>query len=250
MYCLLLVAAEPLATFLFFAFSLLKLSRRLFHFLCNLVTVTTKNVILIYLIYFLKNIICFRYLGTGCSFEDFELSYHRGASTARKIVQETCQLIWNYLKAVCIPEPTQDMWKEIASGFLQNTNFPNCLGAIDGKHIRIIHPFDTGSLYFNYKKIFSIVLLASCDSNLLFTFVDVGAYGKASDSTIFRESELCNKIHRKTLNIPSPRQVGNRQPLNYTFVGDEAFGLSENMMRPYAGKYLDLDKKLHCKTLH
>ncbi|XP_060806409.1 uncharacterized protein LOC132903097 [Amyelois transitella] len=188
--------------------------------------------------------ITLRYLGTGCSFEDFELSYHRGASTARKIVQETCQLIWNYLKAVCIPEPTQDMWKEIASGFLQNTNLPNCLGAIDGKHIRIIHPFETGSLYFNYKNFFSIVLLATCDSNLLFTFVDVGAYGKASDSTIFRESELCNKIHRKTLNIPSPRQVGNRQPLNYTFVGDEALGLSENMMRPYAGKYLDLDKKV------
>lgn len=145
MYCLLLVAAEPLATFLFFAFSLLKLSRRLFHFLCNLVTVTTSKYYILH---------CFRYLGTGCLFEDFELSYHRGASTARKIVQETCQLIWNYLKAVCIPEPTQDMWNGIASGFLQNTNFPNCLGAIDGKHIRIIHPFDTGSLYFNYKNFF------------------------------------------------------------------------------------------------
>lgn len=91
---------------------------------------------------------CFRYLGTGRSFEDFELSYHCGASTASKIVQETCQLIWNHLIAVCIPEPAPDMWNEIASGFLQNTNFPKGLGAIDGKLIRIIHPFNTGSLYF------------------------------------------------------------------------------------------------------
>ncbi|CAH0731045.1 unnamed protein product, partial [Brenthis ino] len=68
-----------------------------------------------------------RYLGTGWSFEEFKLSYHRGAFTARTIGQETCQLIWNCLKAVCIPEPTQDMSIEIASGFLQNTNFPDCL---------------------------------------------------------------------------------------------------------------------------
>lgn len=160
------------------------------------------------------------------------------------IVKETCQLIWNRLKAICIPEPTLHMWNEIASGFLQNTNFPNCLGAIDGKHIRIIHPSDSGSLYYNYKNYFSMVLLAVCDSNYLFTFVDVGSYGKASDSTVFKESELFKRIEDKSINIPPERPVGNRQALNYSFVGDEAFGLSEHMLRPYAGRHLSLDKKI------
>lgn len=45
---------------------------------------------------------------------------------------------------------------------------------IDGKNIRIIKPMDTGSLYYNILKIFSISLLAVCDSNYRFLFVDIG----------------------------------------------------------------------------
>ncbi|CAF4948570.1 unnamed protein product [Pieris macdunnoughi] len=63
--------------------------------------------------------ITLRYLGTGCSFEDFELSYHRGASTTRKRVQETCQLIWNYLKAVYIPEPTKTCGMKLPADFFK-----------------------------------------------------------------------------------------------------------------------------------
>ncbi|KAJ8933270.1 hypothetical protein NQ314_014098 [Rhamnusium bicolor] len=48
-----------------------------------------------------------------------------------------------------------------------------------------------------------------------------------------------------SLNIPAPKPISRTsEPLNYSFVGDEAFGLSENMLRPYSGKHLDFGKRI------
>lgn len=73
----------------------------------------------------------------------------------------------------------------------------------------------------------------------------MGSYGKDSDSTIFKNSSLWNKLQNNSLNIPKPNLVrGIEIPIPYAFVGDEAFGLSTNMLRPYAGKYLPVNKRI------
>ena len=77
-----------------------------------------------------------------------------------------------------MPCPNEEMWLNIADQFYEKTNFPNCVGAVDGKHIRIRAPNRSGSQYFNYKKLFSIVLMAISDANYYFVAIDVGAYGK------------------------------------------------------------------------
>lgn len=60
------------------------------------------------------------------------------------------------------------------------------IGAVDGKYIEIAKPDVSGSLYYNYKNYFSIILMAICDANYCFTCIKVGAYGGSSDSNVFK----------------------------------------------------------------
>lgn len=61
-------------------------------------------------------------------------------------------------------------------------NFPNCMGALDGKHIRIKNPLRSGSLYFNFKKYCSILLIAILGAQYRWTAVDSGGqrFGEAT----------------------------------------------------------------------
>ena len=59
-------------------------------------------------------------------------------------------------------------WIHEADEFYRQWNLPNCVAAVDGKHIRIKCPAKGGSLYYNYKKFHSILLLAVVDSKLRF----------------------------------------------------------------------------------
>lgn len=81
-----------------------------------------------------------------------------------------------------MPEPTTESLKKNALEFASQWNFPNCVGAIDGKHVRIRCPSRAGSTYFNYKNFHSIVLLAIVDANYKFIGIDVGSYGREGDA--------------------------------------------------------------------
>lgn len=142
--------------------------------------------------------------------------------------------------------PTTDEWLEIANVFWNTWNFPNCIGALDGKHVTITAPFNSGSLYFNYKKTFSIVLLALVDANYRFIAVDIGSYGKNSDGGIFANSKLGKCLARDKLNVPGERKLPNTDTvMPHVIVGDEAFPLKSYLLRPYPKTQIDDVKKQH-----
>ena len=104
-----------------------------------------------------------------------------GPCTVHHIVRDTCQAIWDSLVKKEMPPPTQQRWKQIENEFADRWNFPNCLSALDGKHIVITAPFNSRSLFHNYKGTFSINLMALVDANYMFIFMDIGQYGSNAD---------------------------------------------------------------------
>lgn len=126
-------------------------------------------------------------------------------------------------------------------------NFPNCLGAIDGKHVILKAPRKTGSLYYNYKNTFSMVLLALVDANLKFIYVDIGSYGRNSDGGIFSHSSLGKALSAEELYLPADIPLPGGQHLGavpYVIIGDEAFPLQRNLMRPIPGRDCTQEQKL------
>lgn len=189
---------------------------------------------------------CCRYLGTGETFVAVSLYFARGESTVRKIIKETSEALWNVLKDIYMPVPTQDMLKHIADRFELLWNLPNCIGALDGKHIRIEKFPHTGSENFNYKHFHSTVLLACCDADGLFTIIEPGYAGRNSDGGIFKASSMNFWMaHGDNIPLPSPLRYDEKNiPFPYYFVGDEAFPLTRNLMRPFSGKTLDNVKRI------
>jgi len=123
---------------------------------------------------------------------------------------------------------------------------PNCFGALDGKHIFLQCPLNSGSLYYNYKKQFSIVLMAISDHLYRFSLVDIGAYGGNSDGGIFESSNIGKNLNNK-LNLPTAHVYlpGSSISMPGFFVADAAFPLSTRIMKPYSGKNLTEKQKIY-----
>lgn len=137
--------------------------------------------------------------------------------------------------------PNTEEWEEIARGFWNLWNVPNCFGAIDGKHIHIQCPPNSGTLFFNYKKSFSIVLMAACDHLYRTTLVDIGAYGGNSDGGVFADSDIGKRMTDDTLGLPRGNRLlpGSSTMSTPGFMlGDDAFQLTPRLMKPFSGRKL------------
>lgn len=171
---------------------------------------------------------------TGDSYKTIAFSFRVGETTVSNIIHETCEAIWNKLQPLYMAPPSEENLKEISDQFLLKWQFPNCIGAIDGKHVTIESPNKSGSKFFNYKGFFSEVLLAVVDAQYRFIYVDIGSYGSNSDASIFTGSTLGKRLSNGTYPIPPPsKPPGGDAPLPYVMVGDEAFPLKQYLMRPF-----------------
>lgn len=180
------------------------------------------------------------------------LYFARGDSTISDIIKETTPAIWDRLQDKHLKIPSTEKWIEIANRFNELWNLPHCLGAIDGKHVRIKKLPNSGSTNFNYKQYHSIILLAVCDADGLFTMIETGYAGRNNDGGIFRASNLGHWLERDGLNIPADAclpHAENQQTVPYFFVGDNAFPLKRYLMRPYPTRTLDNKKRIYSYRL-
>lgn len=188
-----------------------------------------------------------RYLATGESHHSLSRQFRLGHSSVNNIIHETCAEIYDELKGECLRLPkTDEEWREVMTAFEKNWNFPNCVGAVDGKHVCITKPKKSGSIYINYKKTFSIILMAVVDASYKFLYIDVGAAGSEGDAGVWQTTPLRDAILKSKAGLPGQVKVASAPDLLLppVLVGDDAFPIGNNLMKPYGGATLTQEQRI------
>lgn len=89
-------------------------------------------------------------------------------------------------------------------------------------------------------------MLGIVDPDYKFLIVDIGSYGRHSESSIFENSSFYREFIRgKTILQPKPLPV-TTTPLPHVFVGDEGFKLETFLMRPFPRTVVAQDEAKKC----
>eukprot|EP00117_Sycon_ciliatum_P000418 scpid42286/ scgid6485/ len=122
---------------------------------------------------------------------------------------------------------------------------PHCVGAIDGKHVNMQAPYNSGSTFFNYENHHSIVSIAVADAQYRFLTVHDGASGRQSDGGVFTNTSFGQALEDAATGIPdADTSVLGLGKCPCFLVGDEAFPLQGYLMWPYPGKNLSLCQRI------
>ncbi|KAE9533657.1 hypothetical protein AGLY_009006 [Aphis glycines] len=161
-----------------------------------------------------------RYLGTGSNFSTLHFEFLIGISTLSNILRQTCDIIWKVLQPIEMAQPTIDDLLDIAAGYFEKAQFPNCVGAVDGKHICLECPKNSRTL--------KVTVMSSNDQCLV------------------------KKLYGNNLNLPPKICLSgddNGVPQSYVMFADEAFALHTNLMRPFPGRSLNDDRRIFSITV-
>lgn len=116
---------------------------------------------------------------------------------------------------------------------------------MDGKHVRIVKPQQSGSDYYNYKKYFSVIMFAVVDANYEIMYVHTGSNGRVGDATVFRQSKFYKLMTEGKLNLPPPTTLPNSTKTTpFVFLGDSAFAISTKIMKPYPYNLANYEQKI------
>ena len=153
----------------------------------------------------MKLAITLRYLATGSSYKTLAFAFRVASNTICLFIPEVVDaIVSEYGDLVAMPE-SPDGWRAVARGFRSRWNFHHCVGAVDGKHIRIVKPNNTGSQYHhNYKGFFSVILFAIVGPDYRFMYADIGVNGSTSDCSVYNASTLKVYLASNDIGLPWP----------------------------------------------
>ena len=191
--------------------------------------------------------ITIRHLASGDKYPTLQYDFRVSRLTITKIIPEVCQAIVAEFKEEIIPCPTTEAeWRPLADEFYRKWNVPHACGALDGKHVAVRRPPRSGTMNYNFKRFFSVVLMALVDANYRFLWIDCGGLGSMSDAQIFNASELKDCLEDGSIGFPAPDPLPNDdQATPHYILGDDAFGLRTYLIKPYGQRGLTRDQRIY-----
>jgi len=88
-------------------------------------------------------------------------------------------------------------------------------------------PSKSVSEFYNYKKDYSVILLAVVDANYIFIYIDVGTNGRVNNALVFSKATFNEILQTITLNLPTEG----------IFVDDDEFPLRKDIIKSYRMKW-------------
>lgn len=86
--------------------------------------------------------------------------------------------------------------------------------------------------------------MAVVDANANFLYIDVGANGRISDGGVWERCSLKSAIENATLNLPATDLLsGTREEVPYVFLADEAFPLTDYLLKPFPSRLLTSQRR-------
>ena len=195
----------------------------------------------------LKLAVTIRHLASGDKYPSLQYDFRVSRHTICIFIPEVCQAIVDEWKDEFLSCPvTPDGWRELAQDFERRWNIPHALGALDGKHVAIRCPPNSGSEFYNYKGFYSIVLMALVDAQYRFIWVDLGGNGHMSDAQIFNASELKECIEDDSIGFPEPAHMPtDDKDMPYYILADDAFALRTYLMKPYSQRGMSQEQRIY-----
>ena len=194
----------------------------------------------------LKLAITLRYMVTGNSYKNLQYSFRVAHNTISVFVPEVCQAIADeYCDEVFDFPTTPEKWKSVSENYARRWNFHHACGALDGKHVTVRCPPRSGTLYYNYKGFYSIVILALVDADYKFLWGDVGSQGSASDCQIFNNGPLRAGLENGTLGFPDSEPLPNDDiPMPYFILVEDVLPLRSWLLKPYSHRGLSNEERI------
>ncbi len=88
-------------------------------------------------------------------------------------------------------------------------------------------------------------MMAAVDANYKFIYASVGTQGRVSDAGLFAQSDLRQAMDQGLLNFPPPEPLPSSDiMMPYMFVGDEAYPLRPDLMKPYPYRQMDHSQRV------
>lgn len=164
------------------------------------------------------------YLGNKCTFREIAEQFGYSESVVHKCVETCIKIICSFTDRF-IKWPNYDEQIDVERKFRNVANLPGDIGSCDGSHILIKAPIAQQASYINRTAKHSVNLLAVCNSDKQFTFIQAGFPGSAHDSRVLKSTILYNKM------VQNPASLFLSQ--SHHIIGDSAFPNSRYLLVPY-----------------
>ena len=174
--------------------------------------------------------------------------YLPGSSTIRKIAREVCKNLWQCLLPSYVPKTTEEEWRRTAEMFQQKTQFPNCLGSIDGKHFRVVKPNNSGLQFYNYKSFFQLFYWQLLMQTTALHSSTSGHMG-VEVTPIYFNTQILDKDCIESCWTAAQLALAHGREMPFVFVTDEAFALSERVLRTYFRRNVNHTKRIFNEAL-